>query len=48
MAYKLTHAETGAEIEVDASMVATYATQGWETAPTAKDPEPADEPAKKK
>lgn len=41
MAYKLTHPNSKQEIEVDAEMVATYTTQGWETAPTAKDhPEP--------
>lgn len=38
MAYKLTHPESDLEIEVDASMVATYVSQGWETAPTAKTP----------
>lgn len=46
MAYKMTHPETDAEIEVEAESVSTYRTQGWETAPTAKDPEP-DKPAKK-
>lgn len=40
MAYKLTHPESKQEIEVEADMVATYETQGWEKAPTAKDPEP--------
>lgn len=44
MAYRLTHPNSKQEIEVDASMVATYKTQGWETAPTAKDPEPPTEP----
>lgn len=44
MAYKLTHPETGAQIEADASMVAMYETQGWEKSPNAKAPEkPADE-----
>ncbi len=46
MAYKLTHPETKAEIEVDASAVAMYESQGWETAPTAK-PVESDEPKKK-
>lgn len=36
MSYKLTHPESGQEIEVDASMVPVYETQGWETKPTAK------------
>lgn len=40
MAYKLTHPDSDLQIEVEADMVATYATQGWETAPIAKDPEP--------
>lgn len=39
MSYQLTHPETGQEIEVDASMVPTYETQGWETKPTAKAPD---------
>lgn len=47
MSYKLTHPE-GGEIEVDASAVANYETQGWETSPTAKSVEVPDEkPAKK-
>ena len=45
MAYKLTHADTTTEIEVEAEMVATYVTQGWETKPTAKAPD-ADEKKK--
>ena len=40
MAYRLTHPDSTQAIEVDASMVSTYTSQGWETAPTAKDPEP--------
>lgn len=47
MAYKLTHPDSKHEIEVDASMVATYKSQGWETAPTAKAPDADDKPAKK-
>jgi hypothetical protein len=39
MAYKMTHPDSDQAIEVDASAVATYETQGWETAPTAKAPE---------
>lgn len=40
MAYKLTHPDSKSEIEVEADMVPMYVTQGWETAPAAKDPEP--------
>ena len=39
MAYKLTHPNSETEIEVEADMVATYETQGWETKPTAKAPD---------
>jgi hypothetical protein len=38
MAYKMTHPDSDLAIEVDASAVATYESQGWETAPTAKAP----------
>lgn len=38
MAFKMTHPDSKAEIEVDAQAVAVYETQGWETAPTAKSP----------
>lgn len=47
MSYKLTHPNSKHEIEVDADQVATYESQGWETAPTAKTPAPADENKKK-
>ncbi len=43
MAYKLTHPETGAEIEADATAVAMYESQGWETAPNVKSPAEVDE-----
>ena len=39
MAYKMSHPDTTLEIEVDKDSVATYETQGWETAKTAKSPE---------
>lgn len=42
MAYKMTHPNSKQEIEVDASLVANYESQGWQTAPTAKNP-PADD-----
>jgi hypothetical protein len=45
MAYKLTHPDTDLEITVEAEMVPTYKTQGWETKPTAKAPD-ADEKKK--
>lgn len=45
MAYKLTHPDADHEIEVESDMVATYATQGWETKPNAKAPD-ADEKKK--
>lgn len=38
MAYKLTHPDSKTEIEVEAEMVPTYQTQGWQTKPTAKAP----------
>lgn len=38
MAYKMTHPDSGVEIEVEADMVANYETQGWETSPHAKPP----------
>ena len=48
MSHKLTHPESDQTIEVEADRVEMYRSQGWETAPTAKDPEPADDkPAKK-
>lgn len=40
MAYKLTHPESDQTIEARADMVEMYKSQGWETAPTANDPEP--------
>lgn len=40
MSYKLTHPDSDQTVEVEADMVATYETQGWETAKTAKSPEP--------
>lgn len=40
MAYKMTHPESNDQIEVRADMVEMYESQGWETAPTAKAPEP--------
>ena len=46
MSYKLTHPESDQTIEVEADMVATYETQGWERAKTAKDPEPEKAPKK--
>ena len=48
MAYKLTHPDSPQTLEVDASSVAMYQSQGWETAPTAKDPEPEDDKPRKK
>lgn len=38
MAYKMTHPDSDQTIEADASAVAMYESQGWETAPTAKAP----------
>jgi hypothetical protein len=38
MAYKMTHPASDLEIEVNAEQVATYESQGWETAPTVKSP----------
>lgn len=46
MAYKLTHPKSAVEIEVEAEMVPTYTSQGWQTKPTAKPvekPKPADD-----
>ena len=43
MAYKLTHPDSSLEIEVEAEQVATYESQGWETAPTAKTPAKSDD-----
>lgn len=40
MAYKMTHPDSKVEIEVPAEYVDMRKSQGWETAPTAKDPEP--------
>lgn len=49
MAYKMTHPDSKAEIQVDASAVAMYQSQGWETAPTANPPatEGDEKPVKK-
>lgn len=38
MSYKLTHPDSEQELEVDASQVAMYESQGWETKPGAKKP----------
>ena len=46
MAYKLTHPESDQTIEVTADRVPMYESQGWQTAPTAKDPEPEKAPKK--
>lgn len=46
MPYKMTHPASSQEIEVDASAVAIYETQGWETSPTAKPPTEGDEKKK--
>lgn len=43
MAYKLTHPESDLEIEVTASAVAAYESQGWETSPNAKPPTEGDD-----
>lgn len=40
MAYKLTHPDSGQEIEREADQVQMYVSQGWETRPTAKPPTP--------
>lgn len=42
MAYKMTHPD-GGEIEVDASAVAVYESQGWQTSPKAKPPTEGEE-----
>jgi hypothetical protein len=36
MAYKLTHPDSGQEIEVEAEQVPIYTAQGWQTKPHAK------------
>ena len=46
MAYKLTHPDSSVEIEVSASAVAAYESQGWETSPNAKPPVEGDEKKK--
>lgn len=38
MAYHLTHPDSDVELEVDASQVDMYASQGWQTKPGAKPP----------
>ena len=38
MSYKLTHPDSGQEIEREADQVQTYVSQGWETKPGAKPP----------
>ena len=46
MAYRLTHPHSDLEIQVEAEMVPTYESQGWQTKPTAKPvekPKPADD-----
>lgn len=47
MPYKLTHPESEQQIEVEAESVATYESQGWETAPTANPPAETDKSGKK-
>jgi hypothetical protein len=42
MAYKMTHPASDLEIEADASAVAMYESQGWETSPNAKPPTEGD------
>lgn len=42
MAYRLTHPDSDLEIERDADQVAMYLTQGWETKPNARLPEPVE------
>lgn len=39
MAYKMTHPDSDQTIEANADQVASYESQGWETAKTAKSPE---------
>lgn len=46
MAYKMTHPNGENEIEADASAVAMYESQGWETKPTAKSPTEDDDKKK--
>lgn len=48
MSYKLTHPDTGQEIEVEADMVANYTSQGWQTKPGVKAPEAPDAAAETK
>ena len=38
MAYRMTHPDSTQEIEVDAQVVDTYRSQGWETAASANPP----------
>ena len=40
MAYKMTHPDSDLTVEAATDQVAMYESQGWETAPTAKAPEP--------
>lgn len=40
MAYKLTHPDSDLTIESEAEQVPMYLSQGWETRPGAKPPEP--------
>lgn len=40
MAFKLTHPASGQEIERDADQVPMYLSQGWQTKPQARLPEP--------
>lgn len=48
MGYKLTHPDSKQEIEVDASVLETYQSQGWETAPQANPPADASDSGTKK
>lgn len=41
MAYKMTHS-SGGELEADATAVAMYESQGWETSPNAAPPTEGD------
>lgn len=45
MAYRLTHPDTGQEIEVRADQVPTYEGQGWQTRPAARPVEAPPTPA---
>lgn len=40
MAYRLTHPDSEQEIEVPAEQVPMYESQGWQTKPNAKAPDP--------